>query len=149
MCAYVNLCYSVAKCLTLCGIWSAAHQASLSFFVSLSLCKLMSVESLMVISSSVSPFSCCPQSFPTSVSFPMSWFFASHSQSIGSSASAQVLPMNTQGWFPLGLSGLISSLSTGLSRVFSSTTVLKYQLFGAQPSLWSNFHIHTWILEKP
>ena len=74
------------------------------------------------ISSSVIPFSSCPQSFPASGSFPMSWFFVSCGQRIGASAPASVLPMNIQGWFPLGLTGLISLLSKGLSRVFSSNT---------------------------
>ena len=72
----------------------------------------------------------------------MSQLFASGSQSIGASASA--LLVNTQGWFPLGLTGLISVLSKGLSRVFSSTTIWKHQLFSAQPSLWSNSHICTY-----
>ena len=67
----------------------------------------------------------------------------------GASASASVLPMNIQGWFPLGLTGWISLLSKGVSRVFSSTTVQKHQFFGTQPSLWSNSHICTWVLEKP
>ena len=98
------------------------------------------------ISSSVIPFSSCLQSFPTSGSFPVSWHFISGGQSIG--ASASVLPMNIQCWFPLGLTGLISLLSKGLSRVFSSTTVSKHQFFGAQPSLWSNSHILTSLLEK-
>ena len=71
-----------------------------------------------------------------------------HGQSIGASASASVLPMNIQGWFPLGLTGLISLQSEGLSRVFFSTTVQKHQFFSAQPSLWSNSHVHTWLLEK-
>ena len=84
------------------------------------------------ISSSVTSFTSCPQSFPTSGSFPVSWLFTSGGQSIGASASASasVLPMNIQGWFPLGLTGLIFLLFTGLSRVFSSTTVWKYQFFG-------------------
>ena len=90
-----------------------------------------------------SPFSSCLQSFPASGSFPMS------KRSIGASASASVLLMNSQGWFPLGLTGLISMLSKGLSRVFSSTTVQKHQFFDSQPSLWSNSHIRTWLLEKP
>ena len=100
------------------------------------------------ILSSVAPFSSCPQSFPASGSFPMSLLFASGGQSIGASVSAPVLPMNTQGWFPLGLTEWISLLSKGLSRVFSSTIVQKHQFFSAQPSLWSNSHIHTWLLEK-
>ena len=98
------------------------------------------------ISSSVVPFSSCPQSSPASGSFPMSQFFASGGQSIG--ASASVLPMNIQDWFPLGVTGWISLQSKGLSRVFSNTTVQKHQFFGTQPSLWSNPHIHTWQ-EKP
>ena len=100
------------------------------------------------ISSSVIPFSCF-QCFPASGSFLMSWLLASGSQSIGASASASVLPMNIQSWFPLGLTGLISLLSKGLSRVFSSTTVWKHQFFSAQPSLQSKSHIHTWLIEKP
>ena len=82
-------------------------------------------------SSSVIPFSFCLQSFPASGSFPMRWLFTSGGQSIGISASASVLSMNIQGWFPLGLTGLISLLSKGLSRVFSSTAVQKHQFFGA------------------
>ena len=99
------------------------------------------------ISSSVVPFSSCLQSFPASRSFPMSQFFASGSQSIG--ASSSVLPINGQDWFPLGLTGWISLKSKGLSRVFSNTTVQKHQFFSTQPSLWSNYHIHTWLLGKP
>jgi len=101
------------------------------------------------ILSSVVPFSSCPQSFPASGSFLRSWLFISGSQSTGASASAPVPPMNTQDWFPLGLTGLISLLSKGLSWVFFNTTVQKHQFFGAQPSLRSNSHIHTWLLEKP
>ena len=81
------------------------------------------------ISSAVTPFSACPQSFPVYGSFPTSQLLASHGQSNGASASASVLPMNIQGWFPLGLTGLISLLSKGLWRVFSSTTVRKHQFF--------------------
>ena len=99
------------------------------------------------ISSSVVPFSSCPQSFPASGSFPVSWFFASGGQSIGVSASASVLPMNIQDWFPLGLIG--SPCSPRDSRVFSNTTVQKHQFFSTQISLYSNSHIHTWLLEKP
>ena len=87
------------------------------------------------ISSSVIPFSSCLQSFPASGSFPVSQFFASGGQSIGVSAPASVLPMNLQDWFPLGLTGWISLLSKGLSRVFSNTTVQKHQFFGTQLSL--------------
>ena len=75
----------------------------------------------------------------------MSWIFATGGQSIGALASASVLPMNIQGWFPLGLTGLISLESKGLSRVFSSTTIWKHQFFSTQSSLWSSSHIHTWL----
>ena len=102
-----------------------------------------------IISSCVAPFSSCPQSLPVSGSFPMSRLFSSSGQSIGASASALVLSMNIQGWFPSGLTGLISLQSKGLSRVFSSTTVQKHQFFSTQPSLWPNSHICTWLLEKP
>ena len=90
------------------------------------------------------PFSFCLQSFPASGSFPMGQLFISGGQSIGDS----VLPMNIQGWFLLGLTGLISLLSKGLSRVFSSTTIWKHQFFSTQLSLWTNSHICTWLLEK-
>ena len=95
------------------------------------------------------PFSSCLQSFPASGSFPVSWLFPSGGQSIGTSASALVLPMIIQDWSPLGLTGLIPLQSKGLSRVISNTTVQKHQFFSTQPSLWSNSHIHTWLLEKP
>ena len=96
---------------------------------------------------------CCPllllpSIFPSIRVFPMSWLFASGGQSIGASASASVLPMNIQGWFPLVWTGLILQ-SKGLSRVFSSTTVRKHQFFSAQPFLWSNSHNYTRLLEKP
>ena len=97
-----------------------------------------------IISSSAIPFSYCLQSYPASRSFLMIRLFASGDQSIGASVLASVLPMNIQGWFPLGMTGLISLPSKGLSRVFSNTTVQKHQFFSAQLSLWSNFHIHTW-----
>ena len=95
---------------------------------------------------SVDPFSSCPQSFPASGSFPMSQLFALGGQSIRASASASALPMNIQDWFPLGLTGWISWLSKGCSRVFCSITVWKHQFFGAQSSLWPNSHIHAWLL---
>ena len=96
---------------------------------------------------SVSPFSFCPQSFPASRSFLMSWLFTSGDQSIGVSASASVFPMNIQGWFPLGLTDLISMLSKGLFKSLLQRHSLK--AFGASSSLWSSSHIHTWLLEKP
>ena len=111
--------------------------------------KLMSIGCHLTISCAVTPFSLCLQSFPASGSFPVSRLFASGGQSIGASASASVLPMNIRGWFPSGLTGLSSLLSKGVSRVFSSTTVQKHQFFSTQPSLWSNSHIHTWLVEKP
>ena len=95
------------------------------------------------ISSSFIPFSSCLQSFPASRSFP-SQFFTSGGQSVEVSASASVLLMNTQDWFPLRWTGLISLQSKGLSRVFSNTAVQKHQFFSAQPSSQSNSHIHTW-----
>ena len=101
------------------------------------------------ISSSVIPFSSCPQSFPASGSFQMSQLFTSGGQSIRVSASTSVLPMNTQDWSPLGWTGWVSLLSKGLSRVFSNTTVQKHQFFGTQLSSQSNSHIHTWPLGKP
>ena len=102
------------------------------------------------ISSSVIPFSCCPQSLPAeSGSFLISQLFAWGGQSIGVSASASVITMNTQGWSPSGWTGWISLQSKGLSRVFFNTTVQKHQFFGAQLSSQFNSHIHTWPLKKP
>ena len=101
------------------------------------------------ISSSVIPFSSCPQSLPASESFPMSQLFAWGGPSTGVSALASVLPMNIQDWSPLEWTSWISLQSKGLSRVFSNTTVQKHQFFGAQPSSQSNSHIHTWPQEKP
>ena len=102
------------------------------------------------ILSSLSPFSSCLQPSPTSGSFPVSEFFETGGQGIGASASVSVLPMNIQGWFPLGLTGLISFLSKGLSRVFPSTTVWKHKFFGAQSfsHLLSPTHIYPWLLEN-
>ena len=99
------------------------------------------------ISPSVVPFSSCCQSFPASESFQMSQLFTSGGQNIGVSASASVLPMNIQDWFPSGWTGWISLQSKGLSRVFSNITVQKHQFFNA--FLYSKSHIHTWPLEKP
>ena len=101
------------------------------------------------ISSSVVAFSSCPQFLPASGSFPMSQLFTSGGWSFGVSASASVLPMNTQDLSPSGWTGWISLQSKGLSRVFSNTTVQKHQFFGAQLSSQSNSHIHTKLLEKP
>ena len=101
------------------------------------------------ISSSVIPFSSHLQSFPASGSFPMSQFFTLGGPSICASASASVFPMNIQDWLLLRWTGWISLHCKGLSRVFSNTTVQKHHSFSAQLSLWSNSHIHTWLLEKP
>ena len=125
--------------------WTAACQASLSITNSWSLLKLISIASVMPSNHLIicQLLSSCLQSFPASGSFPVSQFFASGGQSIGALASASVFPMDIQGWFPLGLTGLITLQSKGLSRVFSNTTVQKHQFFGAQLSLWSSSHIHT------
>ena len=111
----------------------------------------MSIESVMLSNHLIL---CCPLLLLSSIfssirvfSNVMSQLFTSGGQSIG--ASASVLPINIQHWFPLGWTGLISFQSKGLSRVFSNTTVQKHQFFSAQPSLWSNSHTHTWLLEKP
>ena len=131
--------------------WTAACQALLSCSVSQSLLKFMYNESVMSSNHLIHccPFSSCPQSLPESGSFPMSWLFASGDQSTGVAASASVLSMNIESWFPLWLTDLISLQSKGLSRLFSSTTVQKHQFLGAHPSFWSNFDICTWLLEKP
>ena len=128
--------------------WTATHQASLSITNSWSSLKLMSIKLVMPSNHLIlcHPLLLLPQSFPASGSFPMSQVFTSGGQSIRVSASA--LPMNIQGWFPLRLIGVISFQPKGLSRVFSRTTIQKKQFFGAQPSLWSNSHICSWLLEK-
>ena len=130
---------------------TAARQASLSFTISWSLPNSSPVNLWChpTISSSVVPFSSCPLSFPASRSFQMSKFFASGGQNIGVSASAWVLAMNIQDWFPWGLTGLMPLQSKGPSRIFSNTIVQKHQFFSSQLSLWSNSHTHTWLLEKP
>ena len=101
------------------------------------------------IQSTRRPLLLLPSVFPSIKAFSNESVLPSGGQNIGVSASAAVLPMNIHDWFPLWLTGLISLQSKGLSRVFSNTTVQKHQFFGAQPSLWSNSHIHTWLLEKP
>ena len=121
---------------------TAACQASLSFTMSQSLLKLMSIEwchpTYLILCRSLLLL---PSIFHSIRSLPVSRLFTSGSQSIGASASASVLPMNIHGWFPLGLTGFISLLSKGLSGVFTTTTVWKHQFFSTQPSLWSNSHI--------
>ena len=131
--------------------WTAAFQASLStIFQSLS--NLISVELVMpsTILSSVVPFSSCLHCFPASGSFPVSWLFSSGGQNIGASASASVLPVNIQDWFPLGLTGLIIFLSKGLFKSLlqhhsSKASILWHSAF----FMVSNSHIHMWLLEKP
>ena len=127
---------------------TATHQASLSFTVSQSLLKRMSTESVMPSNHLIL---CCPLLLLPSI-FPSIRAFSNGSVlciRCEASASTSVLLMNIQDWFPLGLNDLISLLSKGLSRVFSCTTVQKHHFFSALPSLWSNFHIHTWLLERP
>ena len=139
---------SVAQlCPTLCNPMDCSTPGLLSLTISQSLSNscLLSQWCHPTISSSVTLFSSCLQSFPASVSFPMCRLFKSGGQSIGVSASASVLPMNIHGWFPLCLTGLIALVSKGLSRVFSNTTVWKHQFFSAQPSLWSSSYIHLYM----
>ena len=121
-----------------------------SSVLSWSLLKFMFIESVMLSNHLIlcHPLLLCLQSFPASGSFPMNRLFTSGGQSIGDSTSASVLPMNIQGWFPLVLTNLISVQSNWLSRVYSNPTIGKHLFFGAQPSLSSNSHIHTWLLEK-
>ena len=126
--------------------WTAAHLAFLSTN-SRSLPKLISTELLMPSSHLIlcHPFSSRLQSFPASGSFQLSQLFTSGGRSIRGSASASILPLNIQDWSPVGWTGWISLQSRGF---FSNTTVQKYQFFSTQLSLWSNSHIHTWLLEK-
>ena len=137
-------------CPTFCDLMSAPCQALLFSTISWSLLKFTSTELVMPSNYLILclPLLFCHQSFPASGSFSMSQLFTSGSQSIGLSASAPVLPMNVQSWLPLGLTGLISLQSNGLSRVFPNTIVRKHQFFSADSSLWSKSHIHTWLLEK-
>ena len=129
--------------------WTAAPQDSRSFTISHSLLKLMSIELVMPSNHLVlcRLLLLLPQSFPASGSFLLSWLFPSGSQNTGVSILASVFPMIIQGWYPLGSTGLISLPSKRLSRVFPNT-VQKHQFFDTQLCLWSNSHIHTWLLEK-
>ena len=131
--------------------WTAARPASLSFTISQSLLKLMSIESMMPSNHLIlcHPLLLQPSIFPSIRVFSNESALCSSGQSIAVSATASVLPMNTQDWSPLGWTGLISMQSRGLSWVFSNTTVQKHQFFDTQPSLWSNSHIHICLLEKP
>ena len=145
-------CCSVAKsCPILCDPHGQQHPRLLCPSLSTGICSNSCPPSQWchpTISSFNAPLSFCLQSLPASETFPMSQLFTSGGQSIGASASASVLSVTIQGWFPLGWIGWISLQSKRLSRVFSNTTVQKYQFFSAQPSLWSNSNIRTWLLEK-
>ena len=126
-----------------------ARLPSTFFTLFQSLLKLMPIDSVMLSNHLIlcCPHLSCSRSFPASRYFLMSQLFASGGQNIGVPASATVLPMNIQTWFPLGLTGLIFLQSEGLSRVFFSTIIWKHHFFGTQPSLESNSHIHTWLIE--
>ena len=130
--------------------WTVACQPSLSFAISQSLPKFMSIALVMPSRHLIlwRPLLLCPLFFPASGTFPMSQLFASDDQNTGVLASASVLPMSTQGWFPLRMTGLISLLSKGLLGVFSSTTIQRHKFFSNPPSLWSNSHNHTWPLGR-
>ena len=145
------ICCSVAQSCLTATPWTAARQSSLSFTISQSLLKLMSIESVMPSNNLIlcHPLLLLTSIFPSIRVLPVSRLFPSGGQRIGVSASTSVLPMNNQDWFPLGWTSWISLQSKGLSRVFSNTTVQKHQVFGAQPSLWSSSHTCTWLLEKP
>ena len=141
-------CCSVAKlCPTLCNPMDCSTSGSPVLHYLLEFAWNMSIESVMLSNNLIVFYLLIL--LPASVSFPMSQLFTSGDQGIRTSASASVLPMNIQGWFPLVLTGLISLQSKGLSRVFSSTTIQKNQFFSTQPSLWFNSHICTWLLETP
>ena len=129
--------------------WTAACQVSLSITNSWSLLKLKSIKWVMPSNHLIlSSLLLLPSIFPSIRGYLKSQSYTPGDQSIRASASASVLPMNIQDWFPLGWTGWISLQSKELSRVFSNTTVQKQQFFSTQPSLWSNSHIHTWLLEN-
>ena len=130
--------------------WTAAYQASLSFTISQSLLKLMSIESVIKSNHLIlcHHLLFLPSIFPIFRVFSNNLAFYLRWPKCWSSASASVFPMNILGWFPLWLTGLISLKSKGLSRVFFNTTVHKHQFLGTQTSLWFNSHIHTWLLDK-
>ena len=129
--------------------WTASCQASLALTISWSLPKFMSIESAMASNHLIlcHPLLLLPSVFPSIRICPVIWLFASSGQIIRASASGSVLSMSIQSSFPLKLTGLFLQCK-GLSRVFSSTTVQKHHFFSAQPSIWPNYHIHTWLLEK-
>ena len=150
ICWFCCCCSVTELCPTLYNPKECSRPGFLVLTLSLSLLRLMSIES--VIPSNHLILCHLPsyhQFFPASESFPVSQLFTSNDQSIEASASASVLRMNIQDWFHLALTCLISLQSKGLSKVFSNTTLRKHQFFGAQPSLWYNSHTHTWLLGKP
>ena len=144
-------CCSVAKsCSTLCDPMDCSTPGfpDLHYLPEFAQTHVHWVGDAILSSHFLSPLLLLPSLFPSIRVFSCGQLFASGSRSIEVSAAASVLPMNIQNWFPLGLTGLISLQSERLSRVFSSTTIWKYQFFRTQPSLWSNSHICTWLLEK-
>ena len=147
----MDCCTVTKSCPTVCDPMDCSTPGSSILTVSPSLFKFISIESVTLSNHLIlchgSIFSCL-QSFLESGSFPVNQLSASGGQIIGTFVWASVLPMNMLSWFPIGLTSLISFRSKGLSRVFSNTTI-KRQFFGTQLCLWSNSHIHTWLLEKP
>ena len=137
-------CCSVAKlCLTVCNSVDYSTSGSVSFIIFWSLLKFMSIEEVMPSNHFI--LCCSILLLPSQHQGLFQWVSSSHQVAKVMGVSAPTLPMNIQGWFPLGMSGLISLLSKELSRVFSSTTIQKHQFFGTQPFFWSNCHIHTWL----
>ena len=150
ICVYWIVVQSLSLAWLLATPWAAALQASQSFTISWSLFRLISIESVMLSNHLIlCHLLLLPSIFPSIRVFSSGSAFPIRWPNFGASALALVLPMSIQGWFPLGLTGLISLLSKGLSGVFCRTTIGKHQFFRAQPSLWSNSHIHPWLLEKP
>ena len=156
MCVSVCMCTRVSACVVHSPSrvqlfetqWTAARQAPLSLTTSQSLPKFMSIELVMPSNHlTVCHPLFLPSIFP-SIGVFFQWVGYSLQMAQSTGASASVLPMNIQDWFPLGLTGFILQ-STGLSRVFSNTTVEKHEFFGTHPYLCSNSYIHTWLLEKP
>ena len=131
--------------------WTAARQAFLSFTISYCLCRLMTIEPVMPSNHLIlcHPLLLLPSIFPSIRVFSNESALNQVTKVLELQLQLSVLPMNIQGWFPLGWTDLMSLLSKGLSRVFSSTTIWKHQFLGAQPTLWSNSHFCTWLLEKP
>ena len=141
--------FSAAKsCQCFATPWTEAWQATLSSTIYPSLLKFMSFDSVMLSNHLIfyCPLLLLPSIFPR---IKISQLFVSGGQTIGASVWSSAIPVNIQGWFPLRLTGWISLLSKGLSRVFSSTTIWNHQFYSTQHSLWTKSHIDTWLLEKP